>query len=85
MMFREWKDIGMVESTEQPMCDQATTIRKNGWLSELELEMIRRKIENESQLVVNVMDEGNVGTVNMDLRLNDIGVKAMDRCMSHLK
>ena len=53
------------------MCDQARAIRKNGWLSELELEMIRRKIEDESQLV-SAMDEENEDEVNMDLRLNDI-------------
>ena len=51
-MFREWKDRGMFETTEQRLCDQARAIRKNGWLSELELELIRRKIENEAQLVV---------------------------------
>ena len=33
--------------------------------------MIRRKIEDESQLV-STMDEGNENEVNMDLRLNDI-------------
>ena len=70
-MFREWKDKGTFESTEQRVCDQARTIRKNGWLSELELEMIRRKIEDESQLV-SAMDEDNEDEVNMDLKLNDI-------------
>ena len=70
-MFREWKDKGTFESTEQRVCDQARAIRKNGWLSELELEMIRRKIEDESQLV-SAMDEDNEDEVSMDLRLNDI-------------
>ena len=31
------------------MCDQARAIRRNGWLSELELEAIKRQIEDESQ------------------------------------
>ena len=31
------------------MCDQANTIRKNSWLSELELEAIKRQVEGESQ------------------------------------
>ena len=31
--------------------DQARAIRKNGWLSDLELENIRRMIEAESELV----------------------------------
>ena len=48
-MFREWRDRGMFESTEQRVCDQARAIRKNGWLSELELEAIKRQIEDESQ------------------------------------
>ena len=33
------------------MCDQARTIRKNGSLSDLELENIRRMIEAESEIV----------------------------------
>ena len=48
-MFREWRERGMFESTEQRVCDQASAIRKNGWLSELELEPIKRQIDNESQ------------------------------------
>ena len=39
----------MFDSTEQRICDQARAIRNNGWLSELELEMIKRKIENEAE------------------------------------
>ena len=48
-MFREWRERGMFESKEQRVCDQATAIRKSGLLSELELEEIRRKIEDESR------------------------------------
>ena len=62
------------------MCDQAKAIRKNGWLSELELEMITRKIENESQQVVhgivdevNEMDDGIVAGVDVGLRLHETG------------
>ena len=33
------------------MCDQAIAIRKNGWLSDLESENIRRMIEAESEIV----------------------------------
>ena len=70
-IFREWKEKGMFESTEQRVCDQARAIRKNGWLSELELEMIRRKIDDESQ-VNSIMDEDNGDEVNRDIRLNEI-------------
>ena len=48
-MFKEWRLRGMFDSTEQWICDQARTIRKNGWLSDIELEMIKRKIEDEVQ------------------------------------
>ena len=37
----------MFESTEQRVCDQARAIRKNGWLSQLELETIKRQVEDE--------------------------------------
>ena len=48
-MFREWRDRGLFESTEQRVCDQARAIRKNGWLSQLELEAIKRQLEDEFQ------------------------------------
>ena len=48
-MFREWRDRGLFESTEQRVCDQARAIRKNGWLSQLELETIKRQVEDEFQ------------------------------------
>ena len=48
-MFREWADRWLFESTEQRVRDQARTIRKNGWLSQLELEAIKRQVEDEFQ------------------------------------
>ena len=48
-MFREWRDRGLFESTEQRVCDQSRAIRKNGWLSQLELEAIKRQAEDEFQ------------------------------------
>ena len=48
-MFREWRESGMFESTELHVCDQARAIKKNDWLSELELEEIKRQVEDESQ------------------------------------
>ena len=35
-MFREWRDRGLFESTEQRVCVQARAIKKNGWLSWME-------------------------------------------------
>ena len=48
-MFREWRDRGLFESTEQRVCDQARAIRKNEWLSQLELETNKRQVEDEFQ------------------------------------
>ena len=48
-MFREWRDRGLFESTEQRVCDQARAIRKNGWLSQLELETVKRQVEDNFQ------------------------------------
>ena len=38
-----WKEIGNFEITEQRFIDQARVIRANEWLTEVELEEIRRK------------------------------------------
>ena len=48
-MFRECRDRGLFESTEQRVCDQARAIRKSGLLSQLELETIKRQVEDEFQ------------------------------------
>ena len=50
-LFRVWQEIRLFESTEQRICDQARAIRKNGWLSELEIEVIKRKINQEDCLL----------------------------------
>ena len=50
-MMQEWKEHGVFEITEQRLCDQARAIKKNGWLSDLELENIRRMIDTESEIV----------------------------------
>ena len=39
----------MFESTEQRVSEQGRSIRKNEWLSELELEMIKKKTADETQ------------------------------------
>ena len=43
------RERGLFESTEQRVCDQARAITKNGWLSQLELEVIKRQVEDEFQ------------------------------------
>ena len=46
-MCREWRDRGLFESTEQRVFDQARAVKKNGRLSPLELETIKRQVEDE--------------------------------------
>ena len=50
-MMQEWKEHRFFEINEQQLSDQARAIRKNGWLSDLVLENIRRVIEAESEIV----------------------------------
>ena len=47
--MQEWKEHEVCGITEQRLCDQARAIRKNGWLSDLELGNIR--MEAESKIV----------------------------------
>ena len=43
-MNREWLERGPFgDATEQRICDQARVIRRNGWLMEVELEMLKRR------------------------------------------
>ena len=43
-MNREWLERGHFgDAAEQRICDQARVIRKNGWLMEVELEMLKRR------------------------------------------
>ena len=49
-MMQEWKEHGIFEITEQRLSDQARAIRKTGWISDLELENIRRMIDAEREI-----------------------------------
>ena len=72
-MFRKWRDRGLFKSTEQRVCDQARAIRSNRWLSQAELETIKRQVEDEYQgeFVEDAATE--VGTVeNEDTAKNEI-------------
>ena len=47
-MHQIWQERGMFTISEQNLCDQARAIRKNEWLSVVELEMIKRTVcDNE--------------------------------------
>ena len=49
------------------MCDQARAIRKNGWLSDLELENIQRIIEAESEIVNESIEDVEEDRTDMDI------------------
>ena len=49
------------------MCDQARAIRKNGWLSDLELENIQRIIEAESEIVNESIEDVEEDQTEMDI------------------
>ena len=61
-MFRVWQEIGLFEATEQRLRDQLRAIRKNGRLSELEIDVIKKKISQEDTDVVNVQGRGDATT-----------------------
>ena len=46
-MLAIWKEIGVFEVTEQRLADQVRAIKVNGWLSEVEIEEIRRNIKDK--------------------------------------
>ena len=46
-MLAIWAEIGVFETSEQRLADQARAIKVNGWLSEVEIEEIKSKILEE--------------------------------------
>ena len=46
-MHAIWRDKGMFNITEQRLMDQQSLLRKKQWLTKLELEEIKRKIEDK--------------------------------------
>ena len=45
-MFSTWNEIGVFELNEQKRAGQALAIKTNGWLSEIEIEKIKREINS---------------------------------------
>ena len=59
-MHNIWKERYHTEITEQRLCYQARMIRKNEWITKLELENIKRKVlQKEKDTEVN--NNGNTG------------------------
>ena len=46
-MHRIWKERGVFPTSEQRICDQSRAIRKNGWLTDIELESIKQRVLRE--------------------------------------
>ena len=65
-MLTIWKEIGVFEVTEQRLADQVRAIKVNGWLSEVEIEEIRRNIKdkqndtNEAVITIENPDVENI-------------------------
>lgn len=68
-MIREWRERGMLDSIGQRISDQARVIRKNSWLSELELETIRRRIVQEGEETHRMVN--NARSADMDRNVVD--------------
>ena len=54
---RLWDELGVFEATEQRIACQARAIRLNEWLTSLEIEEIKQKIENNPHNEEGVIDE----------------------------
>ena len=61
-MMEIWRDKGVFEIREQRLMDQARAIVVNQWLTDVELEEIRREIERESNDVTLGMNDQEEGT-----------------------
>ena len=46
-MHRIWKEKEVLPTSEQRICDQARAIKKNGWLTDIELESIKQRVLRE--------------------------------------
>ena len=56
-MMEMWREKGVIEISEQRLMDQARAIVVNQWLTDVELEEIRREIERESTDVTADMND----------------------------
>ena len=69
-MVRVWQEIGLFEATEQRPCDQLREIRKNGWLSEQDIDVIKKKISQEDAGDINVQAQ-TLGDATTDENVED--------------
>ena len=79
-MLAIWKEIGVFEVTEQRLADQVRAIKVNGWLSEVEIEEIRRNIKDKQ----NDTNEAVITIENPDVRVNISPEDNSDEGMSEI-
>ena len=51
-MLSLWQQKGMFWVLEQRLVDQANTIRRNSWMTELEIEELKRKVTGSDNVIV---------------------------------
>ena len=51
-MLSLWLQKGMFWVSEQRLVDQANTIRRNSWMTELEIEELERKVTGSDSVIV---------------------------------
>ena len=81
-MHNIWKERELQTVTEQRLCDQARAIRKNEWLTAVEMEEIRRRLEgdgdngegNDSSTQVReieIQEHGQVEEISVQINRSD--------------
>ena len=56
-MFRAWRERGVVNTTEQRLCDLARAIRKKVWITDVELESIKGECCNMMKLMASMSEK----------------------------
>ena len=51
-MLSLWQQKGMFLVSEQRLVDQANTVRRNSWMTELEIEELERKVTGSDSVIV---------------------------------
>ena len=51
-MLSLWLEKGMFWVSEQKLVDQANTIRRNSWMTELEIDELERKVTGSDSVIV---------------------------------
>ena len=47
-----WLQMGMLQVSEQRLFDQTNTIRRNSWMTDLEIEELERKVTGSDSVIV---------------------------------